>query len=217
MRYRFLNPKNVEVQNLSNGSYFFPSKEFPLSSKNLKLFEVNTTESLQDEDLVEAKRIADQIDVRIGYCYSNCERFIEKHRELNSKLKYHCYTGWLILPTGYPIHHAWIVVNEKSVVDFTMSEAEIKRNSEILHLPIEDQREIILQDTLEAESLPNSQKMLLGLVPETIVYIGTKSSPNMGRILYNKAKEENGSYQYDRGIFTDPNHLQNQLRRIKGK
>lgn len=219
MRYRYLNKKrtSVEVQNYRQESFFFPSEIYPLSSKNLKVFEINTTERLNEEQIQEVSRISNDITAKIGYCYSNCENFISRHEELNSKLKIDCYTGWLILGNDIPIHHSWLVVEGKHVIDYSITEEDMEMNKSIAHLPIEEQRELLLSKMIENDKKKNSEKMLLGLVPSDLLYIGSKSTPNMGRILYNKAKAANPNVGYDGDIFTNPNHLQNQYYKIKVK
>lgn len=86
---------------------------------------------------------------KAGECFYNAQKFCMDHRE-------HAYWEGYYLIRGLPMHHAWVVLDDGKVVDFTHEEALKKAKTDHedddpipLYLGVNVPRRFILEHVLE--------------------------------------------------------------------
>ncbi|WP_346938067.1 hypothetical protein [uncultured Clostridium sp.] len=190
------NISNIKVRNdkviyESNvGIITIPSKQFPLENKrSIRIFSMLNTEPVDILDINIATKLINTFnahDVKIGQCYINSERLMKMFDDdIRPKLK--SYVGWLLLKDRPPIHHCWLVYDNRVILDGTENYStdfvmETMKGSKNL----EEQRKILLDITLEREKLLNSKRFTFGKCSDLYIYIGTECSPMEGKEIYKR-------------------------------
>lgn len=110
-------------------SFTIPSEPYILPNENpVQVFYPGNTENMDEKEL---DHLMDGIAEQMGKCYSTSEAILKKAEESgyskNHSVKY--YAGWIYsIYAGKLTHHAWIVVDDRHVIDMTA-----RRNSNLNH------------------------------------------------------------------------------------
>lgn len=165
------------------------SQLFPLSGAP-EVFHAGNTEDCKDKQL---QQIFDSTEAALGYCYTNIENLAMNLKAAGiPKKRYKTYVGWLFPGDTLPVHHAFVVVDNKYMLDFTtnrkyadpdhLKELYIKYGD----LSEEDLREALAIEFIEESSRPHSQRGTFGRVGINYVYIASQCKPSQGRVIYNR-------------------------------
>ena len=180
------NKIKLTLSNLYQDEKVIPSKLYPLPHDNYKVFTSDNTCDLEDDKVNE---LLSNVDFKIGRCYTNSDLILDILRKNNIKAKY--YSGW-ILKLNKMIHHAWIVINNKHLIDVGIPQKEFEflkeKPSEHGLMP-----KISFIDELAkimAENIPFKEKYCYGKVREDLIYIGSPSNSYEARASYNKLMED---------------------------
>ena len=176
----FLSPK---------GRYMVPSKMFPLSSKKkYKMFHVLNTVELENEQLAYYLNQAitqhyDEGVGRSGRCYTNAYVVQQAAEELELNVTY--YSGWLFVgPNSLPVHHAWAIVGEDSLVDIAISPGEFDIMQEADFSKPEFRKDIASKLKDYASTHKDVKYRIYGKVPEGLVYIGSEDTAENARNIF---------------------------------
>jgi hypothetical protein len=178
--------KDCVMFKLNKTTYKIPSKIYPLNSRKYHVFTNSNTESIKNEDI---KKLFNLCKFELARCYSNAEMLRQGAEILGIKdIKY--YSGWLFVGDKLPMHHAWIVYNDKSILDgsmlqdlFTMLETVEDKNK------LTKREHANLMKKSLSSNKPNHEKFCFGKVLIPIIYIGCETDCDYARELYNKAIE----------------------------
>ena len=92
-----------------------PSQMFPINGIP-KMFVCGNTEDCDDFDVI---GVFDSITADVGRCYSNAEIFLSKAAERGiAKSRIMSYVGWLFIGNSMPVHHCFVLVDGKHLLDF---------------------------------------------------------------------------------------------------
>lgn len=180
------NKVKLTLSNLYQDEKVIPSKLYPLPHDNYKIFTRDNTCDLEDDKVNE---LLSNVDFKIGLCYTNSDLILDILRKNNIKAKY--YSGW-ILKLNKMVHHAWIVIENKHILDVGIYKKEIelfKYNSSKLGI----MPSINLIDELAKlvdEEIPFKEKYCYGKVREDLIYIGSPSNSYEARASYHKLMED---------------------------
>lgn len=165
-----------------------PSQLFPLSGA-IEIFHSNNTEDCPDEQL---RQIFDQTAASIGFCYTNTENLA--HNLIAAaipKERYKTYVGWLFPGDILPIHHSFIVVDNKYMLDFSVNkkysdpayiEELYKKYGDIGQ---DELRENLAAEFIKDSTKSNSQIGTFGQVAQNYLYIASRCKPQHGKTIYN--------------------------------
>jgi len=170
-----------------SSSITIPSDLYPLQNKKrIRIFCSANTSTVENEAVREA---FDSLDLPPGRCYSNTtalhKRLLEygvPDREIET------YVGWIVI-RKVPIHHSWLVYNNAYVLDGGISVSDINYYREIQErgiTDIEEQRQVLLKFLQAEKGKPNSETKTFGHVSPLYLYVGSKSVPADGAVLFNK-------------------------------
>lgn len=180
----------------TGGNITIPSKQFPLDNKRtIKIFSILNTIPKEEKDLLSKfidedtfKRLTNTFnsyEYKIGRCYSNVENIINLFDEdIKSKIK--SYVGWVFVGGSLPIHHCWLVYDEKFILDSLYDYRNFDIVERLNNKTIEEQRKILVNFTIETEKMLNSNKFIFGGVSSLYIYVGTESTSELGRNTFNK-------------------------------
>lgn len=165
-----------------------PSQLYPLSGAP-EVFISSNTEDCYDQQL---REIYDSTEAFIGMCYTNIENFTLNLKAAGiPKQRYKTYIGWLFPGNILPIHHAFIVIDKKYLMDFSVS----KKYADLDHLEnmknytnLSDNalRNKLVEEFMKESQQPHSQRSIFGKVPPNYIYVGAPCKPNQGKIIYNR-------------------------------
>lgn len=165
-----------------------PSKLYPLpNSSKLSVFAENNTEDLNDKEL---NALLTGKLFKPGHCYFNTDEIIKliKDSKLDYKIDY--YAGWMLF-AGHLTHHAWVVLNDKHIIDSSI----LKKQTELKKEHILSEYGLVNTITHEEistrlaemvkEDVSFKEKYVFGKVLSEYIYIGVKSNPTEARISFN--------------------------------
>lgn len=193
-----------------------PSQLYPLSGVPEVFYEENT-EVCTDQQL---KDIFDNTDASIGFCYTNIQNLADNLRKAGiSKQRYKTYIGWLFIGEQVPIHHAFLVVDNIYLLDFSASRIHEQllsnyKPEELEALTIEELRDKLANEFMKEAIKPHSQRATFGKALPSHVYIASPCKPNQGRLQYNKLIKSHPNHPCIRGT-TPSGATDMQLRIIK--
>jgi hypothetical protein len=165
--------------------YHVGGKLFPLASrKDGRLFLEPITE---EYDNGEFWRLVDEICVKLdgfesGFCYKNSEYVYELGVAMGLDVEY--YVGWLFMaPHTLPVHHAWVVVDGKHLIDVSVNVKVQNYILENVDLSVVDWRSRIAEGiaNIEKERLPVKDWCVSGLVRLPMIYVGSPDKSDSAR------------------------------------
>lgn len=162
-----------------------PSKMYPITNKaDMKFFCAFNTEELDDKKVLD---IYNKVEGKMGHCYTNTLSFYLNLLN-NGVDNVVPYVGWLSVGGGHPIHHAWLVINDKHLFDLSgdkimldyvlnksqepITATELKEGMADLHLSLKD--------------IPNTERYTTGKCMVTHFYIGSPCYPTDGIQIFNQ-------------------------------
>ena len=166
-----------------NGKYLdtvkIPSPQYPISSAP-EVFTKQTSEPACTNETVRA--IYDALEYKPGYCFSTSEELTSKL--INAGFSATLYVGWMFVsPEEYPIHHCWVVLDGRWVLDpaedteiFRRVWIAIREKDPDLSIP-----EVNVKTIKMMQQIPNSAKKPLGVPSAGIVYCGSPDTAENGR------------------------------------
>ena len=86
------------------------------------------------------------------------------------------YVGWLFIGDTIPVHHCFVMLDDKHVLDF----GPLKQFENFDVYTDMDSLDKFKNDVVENDVLPNSQKMTFGRALSVIAYIVSECSPKEG-------------------------------------
>ncbi|WP_242306321.1 hypothetical protein [Bacillus cereus group sp. BfR-BA-01317] len=114
----------MELQFLKNGfvldgnKYKFGSQFYPLSNlSKLKCFFHDNTLPLPVETVDKLDELFHNMTFETGNCYENAKTIHDLIKKNYKELKPMIYTGWIFPTPSYPVHHSFVVLNQKHIVD----------------------------------------------------------------------------------------------------
>lgn len=162
-----------------------PSSHYPLFiKKNIQLFSFMDTKRIED---IRAEKAYNDVHCKLGFCYSNTEELVKSFTRygLTDVVPY---SGWLLLD-GDVIHHAWLVYKGRYVVDPSVTRVdEIVRERKYMTPDL--MRQDIVKLTKEYEQYPNTFHRTFGQVAPFVLYIGSPTVPQKGRVIYNELMDK---------------------------
>lgn len=186
--------KNHALMTWDDTEYKIPSDLFPVLNKpSLRYFSYADTDTLGAN--TELARIYDSLEFKVGFCYSNIEQYSEALKKAGLK-NFKIYTGWVIT-YGLPVHHCWLVWDDKHVIDpgvtlvenaYLLQAAELKKNNP--EASMDEMRELFVSIHKKYESANNTEYRTFGKVAPFAFYIGTETTPVQGRKIFNKLMKD---------------------------
>ena len=211
MRFR-LKENQVVVKAYNNdGSYkqsfIIPTEYYPLNA-HYEVFYVDNTIELTEQEHQGILNIFDEVEYKIGFCYTNAEKLTTLLKKAGYNAKIYC--GWAFFSDEIPIHHAWTVIETekgKSVLDLSDEWGLLTYNISKLEKPITDikeQRKLLVEFHKFVKNLKNSQRCIpIGLLLPDIVYIGCECSAEQGRNIYNQLIDKYPDHECQRNVGSD--------------
>ena len=86
------------------------------------------------------------------------------------------YVGWLFIGDTIPVHHCFVMLDDKHVLDF----GPLKQFENFDVYTDMDSLDKFKNDVVENDVLPNSQKMTFGRALSVIAYVVSGCSPKEG-------------------------------------
>jgi hypothetical protein len=171
---------------INGDKHIFGSKLYPLGKKQSVFTYADTEQGDYDQ-------IANMLDNsnwehKDGHCYTNAEILHKVFLELSIDAKY--YGGWVFPTAGYPVHHAWVVVDD-SVYDISINVTAHR----LMTKQIEEGRDPYSKECIRevkrvmSNNKPIKEHFIWGKVPEHMIYIGSEETPNSARKKYNDAMD----------------------------
>lgn len=165
-----------------------PSNKYPLKNKNdIHVFTSQNTEKLQD---IIIQKIYDNIDFKIGKCYNNMKNLQKELIEVNIT-NFKIYVGWVFIDyKTYPVHHCFMVYNDKYVLDPSMQLNTIMFREEIINNPqlsddIIKMREELVKITKKINKLSFSKKSTFGkILDKEMIYVVSECSIRDGENIF---------------------------------
>lgn len=168
-------------------SHVFGSKIYPIGKRGQSFFGGTCTEDTGSK----YDRVADTLERsnwkhKNGYCYTNAEILQQIFQAHGVDAKY--YSGWVFVSSGYPIHHAWVVVDD-NVYDISINVVAQQRMLEQsmkgmdLYSP-EAVKEI---KRIQNDSYSITDSFVWGKVPDHMIYVGSEETQDTGRAKYHSA------------------------------
>lgn len=170
---------------LEGKKYVFGSKLYPIG-KRAGIFSPWNTENGDYEEV--ARAIEDSNwKPRNGYCYTNAEILWKTFKHFGVDAKY--YAGWAFPSSGYPIHHAWVVVGD-DVYDLGVNITSQKVfQKQIMGGKDQYSKECIREiKEIERNWKPVRENFTWGNA--FMFYVGSEITPHEARVQYNKAVED---------------------------
>jgi len=166
--------KNKVIVTYDDGKTIkIPSQMFPLN-RELEFFTSDNTEELHDEYI---ESIFNSVNPRVGKCYYNAKDLVDalvKGNVESSHIK--TYVGWLFIGDTIPIHHCFVMIDKKHILDF----GPLKQFEILYDTNEKEELEEFKRDLAKNESLPNSKKMTFGKAIKVVAYAVSECSPEEG-------------------------------------
>lgn len=176
------------VNNYKKTIFTVPSKLYPLPNNNeIHIFTKDNTEELENDDISEI--LSNETFVS-GFCYQNADKIITKIKKANLNYKVDFYSGW-IYRLGNMTHHAWVVINDKHLLDVAFF-----RNDNIFNDFIEKSekgevveinREVVSDNVVNLikSNSEFKEKYGYGKLLDDFLYIGVKTNSTQARESFN--------------------------------
>ena len=178
------------------------TKMFPLPSKsNVFYYNNEVTNPIEDEQIL---KVLDSLEFKEGFCYQNSNKIVKALEQIGVDAEF--YAGWLFYMSDYPVHHSWVVIDDKFVIDMSVNVLafkEYKKECEANEPDSMDEARRLLIEVNERveQNNENSQLGVAGEVPEFAFYIGGKSTPYKARKNFNdmidQLADEHPTYSRD--------------------
>ena len=169
--YPFMTVKPRSIKVDADFTAVIPSKEFPLSKRETRIFDYFNTGCCDYPELAE---VFNNTKFYTGHCYSNTQRLIENCKQAGIK-GVKPYAGWLVGNDGMVIHHAWAVFEADG-----HSHLLDGGNFRDLFLFIKESngdRAKVIERMKEADKLPNTEKAIYGWGVPNNIYVGSRTDP----------------------------------------
>lgn len=170
-----------------------PSREYPMPNSNkIKVF---TSKNTEDIDIANIDNILENNNFQMGFCYTNTDKICELLTPLKESHSIEFYSGWL-LTLGKMVHHAWVVVDGKHIIDTSVFKKEEVKQKVIadaeLGIPHPINKNIIAKETVKlmSEEIPFTEKYQCGKIINNNIYIGVKSNSTEARISFNELMDK---------------------------
>lgn len=188
-----LNKIDLMLNNHSKLIKTVPSKEYPMpNNSQIKIF---TKQNTEDINIKNIDSILENQNFQMGFCYTNTDKICELLTTLKDSHNIEFYSGWL-LTLGNMVHHAWVVIDGKHIIDTSVFKKEEEKqkiiDDEELGIPHAINKNIIAKETVKlmAEEIPFSEKYQCGKIINENIYIGVKSNSNEARISFNNLMDK---------------------------
>ena len=159
-----------------------PSQMYPLTGK-LQCFTMLNTEPCIDEQIQE---IFDATEAAIGFCYQNTEHLATNLIEAGiNKKRIKTYCGWLFIGEAHPIHHCFLILDDKHLLDFSVDKEPLEIGMEP-GLDLEAARKYVVDKFIERRQLRHSERATFGQANRNCLYVASRCKPSEGRKLYNR-------------------------------
>lgn len=208
MKIGTINGKII-VEGLTEKQLIIPSQMYPLSGP-MEYFCSENTEDCDDQQL---REIYDSIEPQIGFCYSNIERLADAMAEAGiHRSRYRTYCGWLFIGWSLPIHHAFMVVDNKYMLDFSINKAfEIEEQFKDCE-NAEKTRNKMIDLYIQQLGQPNSTRTAFGKVGPHYFYVGSKCKPSEGKRLYQRLMKSHPNHPCGKNVTaTGATEMQNRI------
>lgn len=183
-----------------------PSKEYPMPNNNqIKVF---TSKNTEDIDIANIDNILENHNFQMGFCYTNTDKICELLTPLKESYSIEFYSGWL-LTLGNMVHHAWVVIDGKQIIDTSVFKKEEEKQKAIsdaeLGIPHPINRNVIAKETVKlmSEEIPFTEKYQCGKIINDNIYIGVKSNSNEARISFNNLMDKIPTHKDYKNINPD--------------
>lgn len=190
----------IKFQVTEDTEYEIPGDYYPLRhQKTARVFSYADTKQLNQDSLV--AKVYNSVSLETGFCYSNTEKLKEAFLKAGIQ-DIKTYTGWIFLQ-GLPVHHCWLVYKDIHVLDAGVTKIDDLFQQHIAKNEIKDVDEARLvykEIHDEYKNHPNSEVRTFGRVAPFALYVGSETTPNQGREIYNeviKKHPHHPSYQGD--------------------
>lgn len=187
---------------IGKARYEVGSKLFPVARKSLtRQFTFDNTEPIDNKRLA---AVVDKLTYKMGFCYTNMNLLVSQAKAAGVELEF--YAGWFFIGERAPIHHAWAVYNQKSVIDPSYSMSETLILDQIDYTKPDWRREAVrLLIRNEKEKSPASVDCVYGKVPVSpirLIYVGCPDTRINAINIYKRtiAKYPNHPSYKDRGM-----------------
>lgn len=211
MKAFIINDK-IHINGLGERDIVIPSQLYPLTG-SMTIFTANNTTPCDDEQL---RQIFDSIPSRIGRCYENIRLLEDKLKATEQfKNRFTTYVGWMFIGENMPVHHAYMVVDNKYMLDFSpLSDLESLEAPVVMSK--DGIRELVADQVIKSLDKPNSEKAVFGQVQFDSLYVGSVCSPEKGIRVYKKLMRAFPKHPCFRTTSTGMTEVQNRiLRRIQ--
>ena len=172
----------VIIEGITEKPIVIPSQLFPLNG-SLEVFYSENTEECADTQI---REIFDSVSAAMGFCYSNVENLVEafKAAAIQSE-RYRTYAGWMFIGDTLPVHHAYTVVDDKYMLDFSTDKL-FENQQHYIGLTQEEIKEKLVAEYLERRKLKHSERATFGKVGSLYLYVGSRCKPQDGKRIYQK-------------------------------
>lgn len=195
MKIRGQNGKIV-IEEVADKPIIIPSQLYPLSG-GLEIFFAGNTEDCEDQQL---REIFDSTEASIGHCYSNTENLVSKLKAAGiPKSRYKTYAGWLFIGGNSPIHHAYTVVDNKYMLDFSTNKA-LEDEAQYHGLSAEETKARVIKIVAESMRKKHSERATFGKVGPLYLYVGSVCKPMQGKQLYQRLMKSHPKHPCFRNI-----------------
>lgn len=189
---------SIQVKNhkayftVENEKYVFGSKLYPIGKRGASIFAHWDIE----DDEIKYDKVAEAIEngnwkPSTGKCYTNAEILQGAFKAMGVDAKY--YSGWAFPSAGFPIHHAWMVVDDR-VYDIAVNISGQKKMEEQIREGLDPYSKECIREVNRIENnwKPIVENFTWGNKPY-MIYVGAESNPNSARVQYGKAVPEDPS------------------------
>jgi hypothetical protein len=200
--------------------YQFGTKLYPLGSRG-HIFHHENTEGGKYLEVAESIERSNWKH-KTGHCYTNAEILHKTFLAHGIKAKY--FSGWVFTAPDFPIHHAWVVV-DNDVYDIAVNVVSQNRMIEQVINGIDPYSKESIKEIAEIEKnyYPIVDYFNWGKVDGHMIYVGSENTPNGARLQYNKAidyvgVENHPSYRHmKKGQKYERSPYQKILAEVKGE
>lgn len=162
-----------------------PSVIYPLNNTP-EVFVEENTELIIDNKILQ---LIDSICYKIGHCYTNAESVCTVLNRNGYKAE--VYVGWYINADAYPMHHSWVILQGKYLIDISDEYDNfyfnIKQNKiDWPTLTREEQSGLLIEYMKVSHQHKNSERCHLGKASCNNLYVGSKCSGKKGKSIFNE-------------------------------
>lgn len=195
-----INLGSGDYYKLANGKFSFRvhgeshvigSKLYPVTAKErASAFANGVTEGGNHVDVAEWLNKSNW-EFKSGYCYTNAEILQKVFTEMGIDAKY--YSGWVFTGVGFPIHHAWVVV-DGNVYDISIHVTSQLLMYEQVKAGIDIRGREAVKEIKESMDIsrPVQEHFVWGKVPDHMCYVGNEDTPESARKNYARAIKSAG-------------------------